>query len=58
MTENVEDQVNFSQTSGSEQQTPHFLRDVIFHGKFKVSVSARDTETDRERVGGQIRQDK
>ncbi|KAL4005309.1 hypothetical protein ACER0C_005022 [Sarotherodon galilaeus] len=35
MTENVEDQVNFSQTSGSEQQTPHFLRDVIFHGKFK-----------------------
>uniref|UniRef100_A0A3P8PZ85 Anoctamin n=1 Tax=Astatotilapia calliptera TaxID=8154 RepID=A0A3P8PZ85_ASTCA len=55
MTENVEDQVNFSQTSGSEQQTPHFLRDVIFHGKFKVSISARDTETERERVGGQIR---
>lgn len=25
--------------AASEQQTPHFLRDVIFHGKFKVGFT-------------------
>ncbi|KAF3854219.1 hypothetical protein F7725_022274 [Dissostichus mawsoni] len=39
MTEGAEVGVDLSPTSGSEQQAPHFLQDVIFHGKFKVSVS-------------------
>ncbi|XP_047189192.1 anoctamin-1-like isoform X1 [Scophthalmus maximus] len=36
MTEDAEVEVNLSPTPGSEQQAPHFLRDVIFHGKFKL----------------------
>ncbi|XP_042081283.1 anoctamin-1 isoform X2 [Haplochromis burtoni] len=51
MTENVEDQVNFSQTSGSEQQTPHFLRDVIFHGKFKRLKALTPEENTRSQHG-------
>lgn len=37
MTEEAEVGVDLSPTSMSEQQAPHFLQDVIFHGKFKVS---------------------
>lgn len=37
MTEEAEEGVDLSPTSGYEQQAPHFLQDVIFHGKFKVS---------------------
>ncbi|KAM9376134.1 anoctamin-1 [Pholidichthys leucotaenia] len=36
MTEESEEQTKLSPASGSEHQTPHFLRDVIFHGKFKL----------------------
>ncbi|XP_040894860.1 anoctamin-1-like isoform X3 [Toxotes jaculatrix] len=36
MTEEAEVDVNVPPASGSEQQAPHFLRDVIFHGKFKL----------------------
>ncbi|XP_053283354.1 anoctamin-1 isoform X1 [Pleuronectes platessa] len=36
MTEDAEVEVNLSPTSKSQQQAPHFLRDVIFHGKFKL----------------------
>ncbi|XP_047452743.1 anoctamin-1-like isoform X2 [Mugil cephalus] len=36
MTEQAEGGVKLSPTSASEQQAPHFLRDVIFHGKFKL----------------------
>ncbi|XP_039989530.1 anoctamin-1-like isoform X2 [Xiphias gladius] len=36
MTEEAEVDFNLSPTSASEQQAPHFLRDVIFHGKFKL----------------------
>uniref|UniRef100_A0A3Q3RCV2 Anoctamin n=1 Tax=Monopterus albus TaxID=43700 RepID=A0A3Q3RCV2_MONAL len=35
MTEEAEAGVNPSSASGSESQAPHFLQDVIFHGKFK-----------------------
>lgn len=37
MTEDAEMIFDLSKASVSEQQAPHFLRDVIFHGKFKVS---------------------
>ncbi|XP_034541039.1 anoctamin-1-like [Notolabrus celidotus] len=36
MTEEAEVGVEPSPTSESEQQAPHFLQDVIFHGKFKL----------------------
>ncbi|XP_051239119.1 anoctamin-1 isoform X2 [Dicentrarchus labrax] len=36
MTEEAEVGGDLSPTSGSEQQAPHFLQDVIFHGKFKL----------------------
>ncbi|XP_059191710.1 anoctamin-1-like [Centropristis striata] len=36
MTEETEAGVDCSPTSGSEQQAPHFLEDVIFHGKFRL----------------------
>lgn len=42
MTEEAEEGADLSPTSGYEQQAPHFLQDVIFHGKFKVSFSGRD----------------
>lgn len=41
MREEGEDGVDPCQTS--DQQIPHFLRDVVFHGKFKVSVSDPNT---------------
>ncbi len=37
MTDEAEVGADLSPTFGSEQQAPHFLQDVIFHGKFKVS---------------------
>lgn len=46
MTEEAEDGFDLSPTSRSDQQAPHFLQDIIFHGKFKVSFSMRETETD------------
>lgn len=49
--------VDLSPTSGSEQQGPHFLKDVIFHGKFKVSFSTRDRD-DSGAAKGELRQDK
>ncbi|XP_030282247.1 anoctamin-1 isoform X1 [Sparus aurata] len=36
MTEEAEEGADLSPTSGYEQQAPHFLQDVIFHGKFKL----------------------
>ncbi|XP_054863440.1 anoctamin-1-like isoform X2 [Amphiprion ocellaris] len=36
MTEEAEVEINPYPKSGSEQQAPQFLRDVIFHGKFKL----------------------
>ncbi|XP_008286030.1 anoctamin-1 isoform X2 [Stegastes partitus] len=36
MTEEAEAGINLQPHSGSEQQAPQFLRDVIFHGKFKL----------------------
>ncbi|XP_028286458.1 anoctamin-1 isoform X2 [Parambassis ranga] len=36
MTDETKVRVNHSTASGSEQQSPHFLQDVIFHGKFKL----------------------
>ncbi|XP_037308119.1 anoctamin-1-like isoform X1 [Pungitius pungitius] len=36
MAEEAEGRVDLSPTPGSEQQAPHFLQDVIFHGKFKL----------------------
>lgn len=36
MTEEAEVAVDLSPNTGSEQQAPHFLQDVIFHGKFKL----------------------
>ncbi|XP_033941649.1 anoctamin-1-like [Pseudochaenichthys georgianus] len=36
MTQGAEVGVDLSPTSGSEQHAPHFLQDVIFHGKFKL----------------------
>ena len=44
MTEEAEEGVDLSPASGCEQQAPHFLQDVIFHGKFKVSFSGRDKQ--------------
>lgn len=49
MAEEAEVEVDPSSTSRSEQHAPHFLRDVIFHGKFKVSVSTRDEQSTQER---------
>lgn len=49
MAEEQEVEVDSSSTSRSEKQAPHFLRDVIFHGKFKVSVSVRDEQSEQER---------
>ncbi|KAM8891446.1 anoctamin-1 isoform 2-T3 [Spinachia spinachia] len=36
MAEEAEGRVDLPPTPGSEQQAPHFLQDVIFHGKFKL----------------------
>ncbi|XP_038560996.1 anoctamin-1-like [Micropterus salmoides] len=36
MTEEAEDGFDLSPTSRSDQQAPHFLQDIIFHGKFKL----------------------
>ncbi|XP_041651513.1 anoctamin-1-like isoform X2 [Cheilinus undulatus] len=36
MTEETEVGVDLTPTSEPEQQAPHFLQDVIFHGKFKL----------------------
>ncbi|XP_060892348.1 anoctamin-1-like isoform X2 [Labrus mixtus] len=36
MTEEAEVAEDLTPTSESEQQAPHFLQDVIFHGKFKL----------------------
>ncbi|XP_034389908.1 anoctamin-1-like [Cyclopterus lumpus] len=36
MAAEAEGGVDLSPTSGSEQQAPHFLQDVIFHGKLKL----------------------
>ncbi|XP_022597395.1 anoctamin-1-like [Seriola dumerili] len=36
MTEEAKVEVSLSPASGSEPQAPHFLRDVIFHGKLKL----------------------
>ncbi|XP_029290082.1 anoctamin-1 isoform X2 [Cottoperca gobio] len=44
MTEEAEVGVDLSPTSGSEQQAPHFLQDVIFHGKFKLLKSLTPEE--------------
>lgn len=48
MAEEAEVEVETSSTSRPEQQAPHFLQDVIFHGKFKVSVSMRDKLSEEE----------
>jgi len=41
MTEEAEPGVKLSFKCESEQQAPHFLQDVIFHGKFRVSVNTK-----------------
>ncbi|XP_038562648.1 anoctamin-1-like isoform X2 [Micropterus salmoides] len=38
MTEEAEDGFDLSPTSRSDQQAPHFLQDIIFHGKFKAKI--------------------
>lgn len=43
MTEEAEVGVEPSPPSEPEQQAPHFLQDVIFHGKFKVSFFTSDS---------------
>lgn len=48
MTEEAEVGVDPSPTSEPEQQAPHFLQDVIFHGKFKVSLPTRDKQTTKD----------
>lgn len=51
MAEEAEGGVDLSPTSGSEQPAPHFLHDVIFHGKLKVSVSTRGVRGGVRRSG-------
>nr|XP_043892366.1 anoctamin-1-like isoform X2 [Solea senegalensis] len=51
MTEDAEVEVNLSPTSETEQQAPHFLRDVIFHGKFKLLKALTPEETSHSQQG-------
>lgn len=51
MTEETREGMDLSPNPMSEQQAPHFLQDVIFHGKFKVSDSTRYKRcTERQKV--------
>lgn len=54
MTEDAEMGVDLSKASVSEQQAPHFLQDVIFHGKFKVSFMTykQNSQNQNEAVKG------
>ncbi|KAM6937918.1 anoctamin-1 [Xenentodon cancila] len=51
MTEEAEPRVNPSSTSESKQQAPHFLRDVILHGKFKLLKALTPEENTRSQDG-------
>lgn len=44
MKEEAEMGLEHSPTSVPEQQAPHFLQDVVFHGKFKVNSYEIKTE--------------
>ncbi|KAG7231018.1 hypothetical protein INR49_025047 [Caranx melampygus] len=52
MTEEAEVEANLSPASRSVQQTPHFLRDVIFHGKLKRKTPAAATASISRMVSG------
>ncbi|XP_042268084.1 anoctamin-1-like isoform X1 [Thunnus albacares] len=45
MTEEAEEEVNVSPKT--EQQTPHFLQDIIFHGKFRLLKALTPEENTR-----------
>ncbi|XP_061577581.1 anoctamin-1-like isoform X2 [Cololabis saira] len=51
MSEEAEPRGDPSSNSESKQQAPHFLRDVIFHGKFKLLKALTPEETTRSHDG-------
>ncbi|KAM7003551.1 anoctamin-1-like isoform 2-T2 [Tautogolabrus adspersus] len=51
MTEEAEVGEDLTPTSESEQQAPHFLQDVIFHGKFKLLKALTPQENSNSQHG-------
>ncbi|KAK9517197.1 hypothetical protein VZT92_025083 [Zoarces viviparus] len=51
MAEEAEGRVGLSPTSGSDQQAPHFLQDVIFHGKSKLLKALTPQENTQSQQG-------
>ncbi|XP_065812796.1 anoctamin-1 isoform X1 [Labrus bergylta] len=51
MTEEAEVAEDLTPTSESEQQAPHFLQDVIFHGKFKLLKALTPQENSHSQHG-------